>query len=87
MVCMKYLIALLAVAGIVVSALALHIHYMDSAAALPCAVTEKFDCGTVNRGKYSVFPPIMFDDPPGKVHLPVAGIGIAVIKRKKTSAK
>ena len=77
MVCMKYLIALLAVAGIVVSALALHIHYMDSAAVPPCAVTEKFDCGLVNQGKYSVFPPIMFDDPPGKVHLPVAGIGIA----------
>ena len=84
MVCMKYLIALLAVAGIVVSALALHIHYMDSAAALPCAVTEKFDCGTVNRGKYSVFPPYTFEDydETGQLHahglhVPVAVIGIA----------
>jgi uncharacterized membrane protein len=81
---MKYLIALLAVAGIVVSSMALHIHYMNPAAALPCAVTEKFDCGTVNRGKYSAFPPYTFEDydETGQVHahglhVPVALIGIA----------
>ena len=81
---MKYLIALLAVAGIVVSSLALHVHYMDPAAAPPCAVTEKFDCGAVNHGKYSVFPPITddeYDDSghlhPNKPHIPVAIIGIA----------
>src|SRR5579859_4368793 len=74
---MKYLIALLAVAGIVVSSLALHIHFMDPAAAPPCAVTEHFDCGTVNHGPYSVFPPRSFDEPPGTMHIPVAAIGIA----------
>lgn len=76
MECMKYLIALLALAGILVSVEALRIHYMDPAAAPPCAVTEKFDCGTVNHGRFSVFPPKVEDEAPGKVHIPVAIIGI-----------
>ncbi len=84
MVCMKYLIALLAVAGIVVSSLALHVHYMDPTAAPPCAVTAAFDCGLVNHGNYSVFPP--YDNlrdrddngnlHPVGLHIPVALIGI-----------
>ncbi|MGD0796378.1 MAG: vitamin K epoxide reductase family protein [Acidobacteriaceae bacterium] len=74
---MKYLIAALAVAGVVVSSLALRIHFMDAAAAPPCAVSEHWDCGTVNHGKYSVFPPLSFDERPGAVHIPVASIGIA----------
>jgi vitamin-K-epoxide reductase (warfarin-sensitive) len=80
---MKYLIALLAVAGIVVSSMALHVHYMDPGLAPPCAVTEHFDCGTVNRSKYAVFPAETdneFDDNnqfhPNKPHIPVATIGI-----------
>ena len=80
---MKYLIALLAVAGIVVSSLALHVHFMDPGAAPPCAVTEKFDCGTVNHSKYSVFPAETDDEyddngqfHPNKPHIPVATIGI-----------
>jgi vitamin-K-epoxide reductase (warfarin-sensitive) len=77
MECMKYLIAILAVAGIVVSSMALRIHYMDPAAAPPCAVTERWDCGSVNHGKYSVFPPLMFDEKPNAIHIPVAAIGIA----------
>lgn len=81
---MKHLIAILAVAGIVVSSLALHVHYMDPSQAPPCAVTEKFDCGAVNHGKYSVFPPQTMDEydengeyHPNKPHIPVAIIGIA----------
>jgi vitamin-K-epoxide reductase (warfarin-sensitive) len=84
MECMKYLIAILAVAGIVVSSLALHAHNMDPGAAPPCAVTEKFDCGAVNHSKYAVFPAETddeFDDNgqfhPNKLHIPVAVIGIA----------
>jgi vitamin-K-epoxide reductase (warfarin-sensitive) len=80
---MKYLIALLAVAGIVVSSMALHVHYMDPGAAPPCAVTEQFDCGAVNHSKYSVFPAESddeFDDSgqfhANKPHIPVATIGI-----------
>ena len=84
MECMKYLIALLAVAGVVVSSLALHVHLMDPNAAPPCAVSEKFDCGTVNHSKYAVFPPLTSDefDDQGQfhaktIHIPVAIIGIA----------
>jgi vitamin-K-epoxide reductase (warfarin-sensitive) len=80
---MKYLIALLAVAGIFVSSRALQIHYMDPSQAPPCAVTEKWDCGMVNHGKYSVFPPETEDEfgddgqfHANKPHIPVALIGI-----------
>jgi vitamin-K-epoxide reductase (warfarin-sensitive) len=75
---MKYLVALLAVAGIVVSTMALRVHYMDPAQAPPCAVTEKFDCGAVNHSRFAVFPPRTFDeDPKGGHHIPVAALGIA----------
>lgn len=77
MVCMKYLIAVLAVAGVVVSALALHIHYMDASAAPPCAVSAHFDCGLVGHSRYSVFPAITEEEKPGTLHIPVAAIGIA----------
>lgn len=74
---MKYLIALLAVAGIVVSTMALRVHYQDPAMAPPCAVTEKFDCGAVNHSRFAVFPPRTFDeDPKAGSHIPVAMLGI-----------
>jgi uncharacterized membrane protein len=79
---MKYLIALLAVAGLFVSARALRIHYMDQSQAPPCAVSEHWDCGRVNHSKYSVFPAETedeFDDNgqfhPNKPHIPVAALG------------
>src|SRR5260370_37035495 len=74
---MKDLIALLGVAGIVVSTMALRVHYMDPAQAPPCAVTEKFDCGAVNHSRFAVFPPRTFDeDPKAGFHIPVAMFGI-----------
>jgi vitamin-K-epoxide reductase (warfarin-sensitive) len=74
---MKYLIALLAIAGITVSIMALRVHYMDPAQAPPCAVTEKFDCGAVNHSRFAVFPPRTFDeDPKAGSHIPVAMLGI-----------
>jgi vitamin-K-epoxide reductase (warfarin-sensitive) len=74
---MKYLIALLAVAGICVSIMALRVHYMDPSQAPPCAVTEKFDCGAVNHSRFAVFPPRTFDEPPtGGKHVPIAVLGI-----------
>jgi uncharacterized membrane protein len=75
---MKYLIALLAVAGLVVSALALRVHFMDPNAVPPCAVTEQFDCGAVNHSRFSVFPPRTFDEDPNstRLHIPVAAVGI-----------
>ena len=60
---MRYLIALLALAGVVVSALALRVHY--STDTQPCSINETWDCGVVN---HSPFAEIM--------HIPVAGIGI-----------
>ena len=75
---MRYLIALLAIAGLIDSVLALRIHNEDPSKAPPCAVTEKFDCGAVNHGRFSVFPPTSFDEDPSskKVHIPVAIFGI-----------
>lgn len=75
---MRYLIVLLAIAGILDSSLALRIHYQDPSQAPPCAVTERFDCGAVNHSRFAVFPPSSFDEDPAskKVHVPVALFGI-----------
>jgi uncharacterized membrane protein len=77
---MRYLIALLALAGLIDSWMALRIHNQDPSQAPPCAVTETFDCGTVNHSRYAVLPPVSFDEDPAtskKVHVPVALLGIA----------
>ena len=75
---MKFLIALLAIAGLVVSVMALKVHNMDPAAAPPCAVSEHWDCGAVNHSRFAVFPPRSFDEAPNaKGHIPVAIVGIA----------
>jgi vitamin-K-epoxide reductase (warfarin-sensitive) len=61
---MRYLIALLALAGAVVSTLALHVHY--STEIQPCSINEKWDCGVVNHSPFAEI-----------AHIPVAAIGIA----------
>jgi vitamin-K-epoxide reductase (warfarin-sensitive) len=58
-------IAVLAVAGIVVSAVSLQRHYAKSASGF-CDIGEKFDCDIVNRSEYS-----------SVMGIPVAGIGVA----------
>ncbi|GGG77880.1 vitamin K epoxide reductase family protein [Edaphobacter dinghuensis] len=73
---MKYLVALLALAGLAVSVMGLRIHNMDPAKAPPCAVSEHWDCGSVNHSRFAVFPAKTFDEAPGKIHIPVATIGI-----------
>lgn len=75
---MKYVIALLAVAGIWVSLMALRVHNQAPGEAPPCTVTEKFDCGAVNHSRFAVFPPRTFDEDvnSGKVHVPIAALGI-----------
>jgi uncharacterized membrane protein len=75
---MRFLIALLALAGLFDSVLALRIHMQDPNAAPPCAVTATWDCGTVNHSRFAVFPPESFDEPPGShhTHIPVATFGI-----------
>lgn len=60
---MRYLITLLAIAGVVISALTLHIHYSNSTP--PCDINAHWDCGIVNHSRYSVFHGV-----------PVAVIGI-----------
>ena len=79
MVLMRFLIALLALGGLLDSFLALRIHQQDPLSAPPCAVTERWDCGRVNHSRYAVFPPeALFPDPSDKsVHVPVAWFGIA----------
>ena len=58
------LIAILAVAGIVVSAVSLQRHYAKSATEF-CDVGQKFNCDIVNRSEYSTIQGI-----------PVAAIGV-----------
>jgi vitamin-K-epoxide reductase (warfarin-sensitive) len=54
----------LAIAGIVVSSLALKVHY-DDPGKEPCSINDKWDCGVVNHSPYAVI-----------AHVPVAMIGI-----------
>jgi uncharacterized membrane protein len=61
---MRYLIAILALVGVVVSALALHVHYCTDTQ--PCSINEKWDCGVVNHSPFAEVE-----------HIPVAMIGIA----------
>ena len=61
---MRYILAILAVAGMVVSYLALQVHYSTDSA--PCSINEKWDCGIVNHSPYAVIGGV-----------PVAAIGIA----------
>ncbi len=60
---MRYLITLLALAGVTVSVLALRVHFSTDTA--PCSINERWDCGIVNHSLYSEVDGI-----------PVAAIGI-----------
>lgn len=75
---LRGLVVMLAIAGIVVSVLALKVHNMDPGLAPPCAVSEHWDCGAVNHSRYSVFPPKSFDEEAGSkaLHIPVSVLGI-----------
>jgi vitamin-K-epoxide reductase (warfarin-sensitive) len=55
---MRYWIAFLALAGIVVSSLALHVH--DSTGTEPCDINSHWDCGTVNRSSYATVNGILW---------------------------
>lgn len=55
---------LLALAGVVVSTLALRVHYDTGTE--PCSINEKWDCGIVNHSPFAEI-----------AHIPVAAIGIA----------
>jgi vitamin-K-epoxide reductase (warfarin-sensitive) len=61
---MRYVIAILAVAGVVVSLLSLEVHY--STATEPCSINEHWDCGVVNHSPFAEI-----------AHVPVAAFGVA----------
>jgi len=50
---MKYTLLILAILGLVVSALALREHYREYGDA-PCDINEHWDCGVVNHSPYAV---------------------------------
>jgi vitamin-K-epoxide reductase (warfarin-sensitive) len=62
-VVMRYVVAVLALAGVVVSALALHVHYVSGTQ--PCDINSHWDCGIVNHSSFAMIGPV-----------PVAIVGI-----------
>jgi vitamin-K-epoxide reductase (warfarin-sensitive) len=60
---MRFLLVFLSLAGIVISTMALRIHY--STATEPCSINEHWDCGIVNHSSFSMIGPV-----------PVAAVGI-----------
>ena len=62
---MRYAILILAILGMVVSSLALKVHY-DDPGKEPCSINDKWDCGVVNHSPYAMVRGV-----------PVAAIGIA----------
>ena len=49
---MRWVLIILAVAGIIVSSLALREHYRTEAS--PCSINERWDCGIVNHSPYAM---------------------------------
>jgi len=60
---MRYILAVLALAGAVVSGLALRVHYHTGTE--PCSINARWDCGIVNHSSFAMMG-----------HVPVAAIGI-----------
>jgi uncharacterized membrane protein len=61
---MRYVITFLALAGLVVSYLALRVHY--STDIQPCDINAHWDCGVVNHSPFAMIGPV-----------PVAALGLA----------
>jgi vitamin-K-epoxide reductase (warfarin-sensitive) len=61
---MKWILIILALAGVITASLALREHYRTGES--PCRIDDKWDCGIVNHSPYAVFHGV-----------PVAVIGIA----------
>ncbi|MGO9636375.1 MAG: vitamin K epoxide reductase family protein [Terracidiphilus sp.] len=60
---MRWVLIVIAIAGIVASSLALREHYSTDAS--PCSINDRWDCGIVNHSPYAMFHGV-----------PVAVIGI-----------
>ena len=61
---MKYILALIAIIGVIDASIALREHYRVGSS--PCSINEKWDCGIVNHSPYAVM---------GGVPVAVIGIG------------
>lgn len=61
---MRYLIAFLALGGILIAAASLRVHYSNETQ--PCSINERWDCGIVNHSSFAEV-----------AHVPVAAIGVA----------
>ena len=48
---MRYLLLCLSLAGVLVSSLALRVHYSKTTE--PCSINERWDCGIVNHSRYA----------------------------------
>ena len=63
---MRFLLGLLAALGIIVSSLALRVHYVTDVQ--PCDINAHWDCGVVNHSRFAVIPALH--------GVPVAMVGI-----------
>ena len=78
---MRYFLLVLALAGVVVSYLALRVHY--STGPEVCSINEQWDCGVVNHSPFAMLGglPVLEKAPvlknvPGLQQVPVAALGI-----------
>ena len=72
---MRYLVALLALTGLVVSCFALREHFRTEAS--PCSINERWDCGVVNHSPFAELGGILSLSPPiaeAIEHSPIAKI-------------
>jgi uncharacterized membrane protein len=80
---MRYLVALLALAGLVVSCFALREHFRTEAS--PCSINERWDCGAVNHSPFAEVGGMLSLSPPlaqAVNHSPfakVAGVQVAIV--------
>ena len=82
---MRYVLIVLALAGVIVSVLALRVHYTTGTE--PCDINAHWDCGTVNRSSYATVDGILWhirasrhpdavSGPAPRTGFPVATLGI-----------
>jgi uncharacterized membrane protein len=76
---MKYFLLILAILGIIASALALREHYREEGDA-PCSINAHWDCGIVNKSPFAtldgILRPSAVEPNPFLRKLPVAVLGI-----------
>lgn len=79
---MRWILVVLAVCGVITSALALREHYRTDTS--PCSINERWDCGIVNHSPYAMIGGVVasiYGDPTSHPSLlgsvPVAVVGMA----------